>query len=55
MDRIKAEHPAPAVDAANDSIIPERVISNPTEKKKKHIDPDAMAHDLYHRMRQTDP
>ena len=55
MARIEAEHPAHVVDAANDQIIPERVTPNPTEKKKKYIDPDAMAHDLYHRMRQTDP
>jgi len=52
MARIKAEHPAHAVDAVNDSIVSEHV--TPMERKKKYIDPDAMAHDLYHRMRQTD-
>ena len=54
MERIKAEHPAHVVDAANDpNALEEKVaVSAP---KKKRIDPDAMAHDLYHRVRQTDP
>ena len=35
MARIKAEHPAPAVDAANDSHISEQVATTPVQKKKK--------------------
>ena len=48
MERIEAEHP-PAPTAPVVEVVPSE------KKKKKYIDPDAMAHDLYHRMRQTDP
>lgn len=55
LKRIKAEHPAPVSDATNDPLATEQTTPTAIEKKKKYIDPDAMAHDLYHRMRQTDP
>lgn len=52
MARIKAEHPASVVDVTDETEVSEQI---PSQRKKKRVDPDAMAHDLYHRVRQTDP
>lgn len=55
MKRIKAEHPSPVVDVADETEVSKQIVTTPRQEKKKRIDPDAMAHDLYHRVRQTDP
>lgn len=54
LSKLEGRNEKSLSDAANDSHVLETVTTS-GQAKKKRIDPDAVAHDLYHRTRQTDP